>query len=101
MRTEGVHRHGLQGRRRGPVLRLAVERGRRHGCRRRRNIIFRKEIAAAPDPEARRAELVADYTDQVMTPYAAAERGLVDDVIDPRAIRSAVHPHRKYGNVPL
>jgi acetyl-CoA carboxylase carboxyltransferase component len=78
------------------------------------NIIFRKEIAAAPDPEARRAELVAEYTDQLMTPYAAAERGLVDDVIDPRATRSVlirslgllrtkrpILPHRKHGNVPL
>jgi acetyl-CoA carboxylase carboxyltransferase component len=78
------------------------------------SIIFRKEIAAAPDPHARRAELVAEYTDLLMTPYAAAERGLVDDVIDPRDTRSVlirslallrtkrpVLPHRKHGNVPL
>jgi len=78
------------------------------------NIIFRKELAAASDPQARRAELVAEYTQRLMTPYAAAERGLVDDVIDPRTTRSVlirslsllrakrpVLPHRKHGNVPL
>jgi acetyl-CoA carboxylase carboxyltransferase component len=78
------------------------------------NIIFRKELAAAPDPGIRRAELVAEYTEQLMTPYVAAERGLVDDVIDPRATRSVLIrslallrakrpalPHRKHGNVPL
>jgi acetyl-CoA carboxylase carboxyltransferase component len=78
------------------------------------NIIFRKEIAAALDPEARRAELVAEYADRLMTPYVAAERGLVDDVIDPRNTRAVlirslallrtkrpVVPHRKHGNVPL
>jgi acetyl-CoA carboxylase carboxyltransferase component len=78
------------------------------------NIIFRKEIAAAPNPHTRRAELVGEYTDRLMTPYVAAERGLVDDVIDPRATRSGLIrslemlrtkrpelPHRKHGNVPL
>jgi methylmalonyl-CoA decarboxylase subunit alpha len=78
------------------------------------NIVFRKEIAAAADPQARRAELVAEYTGRLMTPYAAAERGLVDDVIDPRHTRSVLIrslallrskrpslPHRKHGNVPL
>jgi acetyl-CoA carboxylase carboxyltransferase component len=78
------------------------------------SILFRKELAAAPDPQARRAELVAEYTDRLMTPYAAAERGLVDDVIDPRSTRSVLirslsflrtkrplRPHRKHGNVPL
>jgi methylmalonyl-CoA decarboxylase subunit alpha len=78
------------------------------------NIIFRKELAAAPDPTTRRAELVAEYTERLMTPYVAAERGLVDDVIDPRATRSVLIrslallrakrpalPHRKHGNVPL
>jgi acetyl-CoA carboxylase carboxyltransferase component len=78
------------------------------------SIIFRKEIAAAPDPHARREELVGEYADRLMTPYAAAERGLVDDVIDPRDTRAVlirslallrtkrqVLPHRKHGNVPL
>jgi acetyl-CoA carboxylase carboxyltransferase component len=78
------------------------------------SIIFRKEIASAPDPQGRLSELVAEYTDRLMTPYAAAERGLVDDVIDPRSTRSvlirslsflrtkrSLRPHRKHGNMPL
>jgi methylmalonyl-CoA decarboxylase subunit alpha len=78
------------------------------------SIIFRKEIAAAEDPVQRRKELVAEYTDQLMTPYIAAERGIVDDVIDPAETRMilirsldmlrskrAPSPHRKHGNIPL
>jgi acetyl-CoA carboxylase carboxyltransferase component len=78
------------------------------------SIIFRKEIAAAPDPVQRRKELVADYTQQLMTPYVAAERGMVDDVIEPGQTRMilirslemlrskrASSPHRKHGNMPL
>jgi methylmalonyl-CoA decarboxylase subunit alpha len=78
------------------------------------SIIFRKEIASAPDPQGRLSELVTEYTDRLMTPYVAAERGLVDDVIDPRSTRSVLirslsflrtkrspRPHRKHGNVPL
>jgi methylmalonyl-CoA decarboxylase subunit alpha len=78
------------------------------------SIIFRKELAAAQDPVQRRKELVAEYTDQLMTPYIAAERGMVDDVIDPAETRMilirsldmlrskrAPSPHRKHGNIPL
>jgi acetyl-CoA carboxylase carboxyltransferase component len=78
------------------------------------NVLFRKELAAATDPEELRAELVAEYTGQLMHPYHAAERGLVDDVIDPAETRSAVarglamlrdkrgeQPRRKHGNSPL
>ncbi|MEY9862697.1 acetyl-CoA carboxylase carboxyltransferase component [Catenulispora sp. GAS73] len=78
------------------------------------NVIFRKELAAAPDPQTLRGWLVADYTDQLMHPYYAAERGLVDEVIDPRDTRRAiaeslqvlrsksVHlPQRKHGVTPL
>ena len=78
------------------------------------SIIFRRELAAAPDPQARRAELVAEYTERLMTPYVAAERGLLDDIIDPRSTRATLIrslellrtkrqslPHRKHGNVPL
>jgi methylmalonyl-CoA decarboxylase subunit alpha len=54
------------------------------------SIIFRTEIAGAKHADLRRAELVAEYTDQLMHPFAAAERGLVDDVIDPRETRSAL-----------
>ena len=51
------------------------------------NIIFRHELAAATDPEARRAELIADYKERFANPYSAAERGYVDDVIQPRTTR--------------
>jgi acetyl-CoA carboxylase carboxyltransferase component len=78
------------------------------------NVIFRKEIQAAEDPVAKRAELIAKYEDQFGNPYVAAERGFVDDVIEPadtrplliRALRM-LHtkreqvPARKHGNIPL
>ena len=50
-------------------------------------MIFRKEIETADDPEARRAELIEEYTERFANPYIAAERGYVDDVIDPRETR--------------
>jgi acetyl-CoA carboxylase carboxyltransferase component len=53
-------------------------------------VIYRKELAAADDPGQLHAELVAGYTEELITPYYAAERGLVDDVIDPAHTRSAV-----------
>lgn len=78
------------------------------------SIVFRKEIAQAPDPARRRAELVREYCEQLMTPYVAAERGMVDDVIDPGETRIALiraldmlrskrrlAPNRKHGNIPL
>jgi acetyl-CoA carboxylase carboxyltransferase component len=78
------------------------------------NVIFRKEIAAASDPSARRIELIEEYRDQLMHPYYAAERGLVDDVIDPCLTRAVLSrslamlrtkqvplPHRKHGNPPV
>jgi propionyl-CoA carboxylase beta chain len=78
------------------------------------NIIFRKEIETADDPEARRAELVEEYTDRFANPFTAAERGYVDDVIAPRRTRPALiealeatrgkhvdAPRRKHGNIPL
>jgi acetyl-CoA carboxylase carboxyltransferase component len=76
--------------------------------------IFRRDIAAAADPEARTAELVADYAERFANPYIAAQRGYVDDVIDASATRRAVsraldiladkrevRPRRKHGNIPL
>ena len=51
------------------------------------NIVFRKELEEATDPEARRAELIEDYREQFANPYSAAERGYVDDVIEPRRTR--------------
>jgi acetyl-CoA carboxylase carboxyltransferase component len=78
------------------------------------NIIFRKEIEQAADADSRRQELVDEYTERLANPYAAAERGFVDDVIDPRETRKTlVHslkmlrtkreqlPQRKHGNSPL
>jgi acetyl-CoA carboxylase carboxyltransferase component len=77
------------------------------------NVIFRREITNSADPDATRAERIAEYRDQLMHPYYAAERGLVDDVIDPAdtriilirtlAMLRAKHralPARKHGNQP-
>jgi acetyl-CoA carboxylase carboxyltransferase component len=77
------------------------------------NVIFRRQIAEADDPEAMRAQMVKQYKDELMHPYYAAERGLVDDVIDPAATRQvlirSLHmlrskhadlPARKHGNPP-
>ena len=78
------------------------------------NIIFRRELADAANPDERRAELIADYKDRFANPYTAASRGYVDDVIEPRhtrrvlidALESALtkreaRPERKHGNIPL
>ncbi|GAA2597205.1 acyl-CoA carboxylase subunit beta [Actinomadura fulvescens] len=78
------------------------------------NVLFRKELIAAADPAALRTELIEEYSAQLMHPYYAAERGLVDDVIDPARTRSVVArglemlrekrkpaPRRKHGNTPL
>ncbi|MEX2257040.1 MAG: acyl-CoA carboxylase subunit beta [Acidimicrobiia bacterium] len=78
------------------------------------NIIFRKEIESADDADGRRAELIEEYTERFANPYIAAERGYVDDVIDPRETRRVLVrslemlrtkreqvPSRKHGNVPL
>jgi acetyl-CoA carboxylase carboxyltransferase component len=78
------------------------------------DIVFRKELADAADPESRRRELVADYRARFATPYVAAARGYVDDVIAPRETRRrliaglevlhrkrATNPRRKHGNIPL
>ena len=78
------------------------------------NIVFRKELEAADDAVARRAELVEEYREQFANPFTAAERGYVDDVIEPRRTRPALIaaleacrgkradvPERKHGNIPL
>ncbi|GGK26411.1 methylmalonyl-CoA carboxyltransferase [Streptomyces camponoticapitis] len=69
------------------------------------NVIFRREIAAADDPEAVRQQKIKEYKAELMHPYYAAERGLVDDVIDPRdtrkiLIRSLAMLHAKHADVP-
>ncbi|MGD8604575.1 MAG: acyl-CoA carboxylase subunit beta, partial [Anaerolineales bacterium] len=78
------------------------------------NIIFRKELAEAKDPEKRRQELVAEYRDKFANPYIAASRGYIDDVIEPRMTRPRLinalemlsnkrdhNPAKKHGNIPL
>ena len=53
-------------------------------------VVFRKEINAAPDPEAKRVEVVQAYRDEFATPFAAAAHGYVDDIIDPADTRRQV-----------
>ncbi|MDR3121375.1 MAG: methylmalonyl-CoA carboxyltransferase [Clostridiales bacterium] len=78
------------------------------------NIIFRKEIADAADPVATRAEKIAEYTEKFSSPYVAAARGYVDDVIVPSETRPRLisalemlaskretRPSKKHGNIPL
>ena len=78
------------------------------------NILYRGELAAAPDPAARRAELISEYEDTLANPYIAAERGYVDAVIHPSETREQVTralrtlrtkretlPAKKHGNIPL
>jgi acetyl-CoA carboxylase carboxyltransferase component len=77
-------------------------------------ILYRRELAAAADPVARRRELAEEYTERYANPYLAAERGYIDDVIDPADTRAVLarslellrtkreeHPRRKHANVPL
>ena len=77
-------------------------------------VLYRRELQSAADPERRRAELVEEYTERTANPYIAAERGYIDRVIDPAETRREVAnafrllaskqervPERKHGNVPL
>ncbi len=78
------------------------------------NVIFRREIAAADDPNAERQRKIDEFRESVMDPFVAAGYGFVDDVIDPVYTRSELirsvemlsrkreeHPWRKHGNIPL
>jgi acetyl-CoA/propionyl-CoA carboxylase carboxyl transferase subunit len=78
------------------------------------NIVFKRQIESAVDPSARRAELIDEYRRKFSTPYASAERGFVDDVIEPAETRRRLIkalrmlstkreavPARKHGNIPL
>ncbi len=78
------------------------------------SIIFRKQIEKADDPDAKRTELIADYENKFANPYVAAERGYIDDVIEPSETRPRLIktlrmletkrepvPPRKHGNIPL
>ena len=78
------------------------------------NVIHRRELAKADDADARRAELIAEYEEAFNNPYVAAERGLIDEVIEPRETRTRLIrtldmlrnkreslPPKKHGNIPL
>jgi propionyl-CoA carboxylase beta chain len=78
------------------------------------NIIYRRQIAAAADPEAERARLVQEYRENFSNPYHAASAGYVDDIIEPRETRPKIvaalaairdkqtaGPPRKHGNIPM
>lgn len=78
------------------------------------NIIFRKELGQAEDPVKRKAELVAEYREKFANPYVAAQRGYIDDVIEPKETRPRLinalemlsnkrdsNPPKKHGCTPL
>jgi propionyl-CoA carboxylase beta chain len=78
------------------------------------NILFRNDIEQAANPEQRRKELIAEYTEKFNNPYIAAGRGYIDEVIEPHHTRAKVinalemlknkrdtNPPKKHGNIPL
>ena len=78
------------------------------------SIVFRKELEKAKDPVKRKAELVAEYREKFANPYIAAQRGYLDDVIEPKETRPRLinalemlsnkrdaNPAKKHGNIPL
>jgi acetyl-CoA carboxylase carboxyltransferase component len=78
------------------------------------NIVFRKQIERSANPDKKRSDLVTEYQDKFSTPYASAERGFIDDVIEPAETRPRLIkalrmlstkretvPARKHGNIPL
>ncbi|MBC7947786.1 MAG: acyl-CoA carboxylase subunit beta [Chitinophagaceae bacterium] len=84
------------------------------GARGASEIIFKKEISEAADPTKKLAEKEAEYAEKFATPYLAAERGFIDEVIEPKFTRTklikafamlenkvATLPRKKHGNIPL
>jgi propionyl-CoA carboxylase beta chain len=78
------------------------------------NIIYRRDLQQSPTPDERRQKLIDDYKAHFANPYSAAERGYIDDVIEPRTTRPKLiralrtlqtkrveQPKRKHGNIPL
>ncbi len=78
------------------------------------NILYRREMDAAPDPAAFREAKIREYREKFANPYVAAERGYIDEVIEPRDTRARLcamlevlktkrdsNPPRKHGNIPL
>ena len=78
------------------------------------NILYRRELAQAKDPEALRKKRVAEFREKFANPYIAADRGFIDAVIEPRHTRRRIiagldmtrtkrdkNPPKKHGNIPL
>jgi propionyl-CoA carboxylase beta chain len=78
------------------------------------SILYKREIAAAADPVAKAKELAADYREKFASPYEAASKGVITDVIEPAQTRGIVamalrntlskretRPPKKHGNIPL
>jgi propionyl-CoA carboxylase beta chain len=78
------------------------------------NIVYRRELSAAADREAMRAQRTEEFRERFANPFIAAERGFIDDVIEPRETRPRViralrmlenkvdtTPRKKHGNIPL
>ncbi len=78
------------------------------------NVLYRREIEAADDKAAKRAELVKEYHDQFASPYMAASRGMITDIIEPSLTRASIslalrntlmksetRPPKKHGLIPL
>ena len=78
------------------------------------NIIYRRELAAAEDPVAKKAELVGEYRSAFANPYQAASLGFIDEVLRPEDTRARLvdafdslenkrdsNPPKKHGNIPL
>ncbi|WP_096394411.1 acyl-CoA carboxylase subunit beta [Halorubrum trapanicum] len=78
------------------------------------NVLYREELSEADDPDARRQELIDEYREEFANPYTAADRGFVDDVIEPTETRARLvedlkmlkgkstdQPAKKHGNIPI
>jgi propionyl-CoA carboxylase beta chain len=78
------------------------------------NVLFRRELEAAPDASALRAEKIAEFREKFANPFVAASRGFVDEIIQPRQTRAKLisalarlatkrdrNPPKKHGNIPL
>jgi len=78
------------------------------------NILYSEELAAADDTDARRQELIDEYREEFANPYTAADRGFIDDVIEPAETRTRLiddlemllskredKPSKKHGNIPI
>jgi propionyl-CoA carboxylase beta chain len=78
------------------------------------NIVYRRELATAADKEATRQQKIDEFRERFANPFVAAERGFIDDVIEPHETRPKViralrmlatkvdtMPRKKHGNIPL